>query len=128
MLAGVVVWSVGPRGHSSRSKQGGVRGVTVGWEASEESHSGMFQLTGHVLLHCSAASVIHMYAHKACWEQTSDIQCLESLCQTERVEMVMGGAKHKIMYGEQEQRVHIWFVWKDKNFSLKRGPQDIYLL
>lgn len=49
------------------------RGVTVGWEASEGSHRGMFQLAGHVLLHCSLASIIHMYAHEACWEQTSDM-------------------------------------------------------
>lgn len=34
-LAGVVVCSVGPRGHSSGSKQGAGRGFTVGWEASE---------------------------------------------------------------------------------------------
>lgn len=67
---------MGPRGHSSGSKQGGGSGVTVGWEASEGSRSGMFQLAGHVLLHCSVASIIHMYAHTACWEQTSDMQCL----------------------------------------------------
>lgn len=69
----VVICSVGPRGHSSGSKQGGAKGVTVGWEASEGSHTGMFYLTGHVLPHCSVAITIHMYAHKACWEQTSDI-------------------------------------------------------
>lgn len=83
-LAGVVngLWDHGDIPQDPH--RGGGRRVTVGWEASQGSHSGMFQLAGHVLLHCSVASIIHMYAHKACWEQTSDMQCLERLRQTEK--------------------------------------------
>lgn len=83
---------MGPGGHSSGSKQGGGGGVTVRREASEGSHSGMFQLTGHVLPHCSAASIIHMYAHKACWEQTSDTVFGKSVPDKKdrRAEMVTG--------------------------------------
>lgn len=81
-LAGAVgfgLWDHGdipqdPNREGGRERE---RGVTVGWEASEGSHRGMFQLAGHVLLHCSLASIIHMYAHEACWEQTSDMHCLE---------------------------------------------------
>lgn len=109
-LAGVVDWSVGPRGHSSGSKQGGGRGVAVGWEAFEGSHSGMFQLTGHVLLHCSVASIIHMYAHKACWEQTSDIQCLESL-QTEKTGRLTWWEDSK-RQNRTTEHVHIRVVWE----------------
>lgn len=102
MLAGVLGWSVGPRGHSSGSKKGAGRRDTVGWEASEGSHRGMFQLTGHVLLHCSLACIIHMYAHKACWEQTSDMQCLENLLDRKewKANMVSGDQKAKSCMGE----------------------------
>ncbi len=131
-LAGVVVWSVGPRGHSSGSKQGGGRGVTVGWEASEGSHSGMFQLTGHALLHCSVASIIHMYAHKACWEQTSDMQCLESLCQAEKTGRLMWWqeTKRQNHVWKTERHVHIslWDLFcKDTLFTLRRYSTNLWL-
>lgn len=57
--------------------QTGMEGFSVGWGASAGSHSGMFQLTGHVLPHCSVGAIIHMYAYKACWEQASDIRRVE---------------------------------------------------
>lgn len=68
------VRSVGPRGHSTGSKLGWRVFLWGGGEGgSAGSHSGMFQLTGHVLPHCSVGAVIRMYAYKACWEQASDI-------------------------------------------------------
>lgn len=52
-------------------------------EGGGATHSGMFQLAGRVLPHCSVARAIHMSAHKACWEQTCDMRRLETFQHSE---------------------------------------------
>lgn len=91
--------------------QTGMEGFSVGRGASAGSHSGMFQLTGHVLPHCSVAAIIRVYAYKACWEQASDIQRVEIRGGQRR----LGAGKRRFKAGDC---IHFWRVISQLSYLL----------